>query len=201
MKKILTITLMMLITVTTVNAQTERRIYTSRELKSMQSKTEEEKLTKQQKQQLEAMQDSIAHAEAIKALETLEFCLEADRLIFKRGQLAYVTANTNFVSLSDDKAVVQVAPFNDGRGPNGVGGITLEGRASNIHIKTDKKGNTTFKMSVMGTGLSATVNIRLPNNGNKASVTVDPTFSSNRVTFQGELIPLEKSTVFKGRSL
>ena len=84
------------------------------------------------------MQDSINYAKALHALETLNFVMEADQLVFKRGRTAFVTSATNFVSLSDDKAIVQVAPFNGG-GPNGIGGITLEGRASNIRIKTDKK--------------------------------------------------------------
>lgn len=70
--------------------------------------------------------------------------MEADRLVFKRG-------NTTFVSLSDDRAVVQIAPFNGGD-PNGAGCIMLKGKASNIRIKTDKKVNIGFSMDVMETG-------------------------------------------------
>lgn len=92
------------------------------------------------------------------ALEKSNFVLEADQLLFKRGGTAFVSSNTNFVSLSDNRAIVQVAPFNGG-GPNGVGGITVEGSASNVKVQTDKKGNTTLSMNVMGTGISATVNI------------------------------------------
>ena len=172
------ILLALLLTSATAGAQTERRIYTSSELKSMQTRSEKSELTKEQKKQIEAIRDSIHYAQAIQSLETLEFVMEADQLVFKRGHTAFVTSNTNFISLSDDRAVVQIAPFHGG-GPNGIGGITLEGKASNIRIKTDKK---------------------LYKGSNKASVTVNPNFHSNRVTLNGVLLPTEYSGVYKGRA-
>ena len=193
------ILLALLLISATAGAQTERRIYTSSELKSMQIHSEKSELTKEQKKQIEAIQDSIHYAQAIQSLETLEFVMEADQLVFKRGHTAFVTSNTNFISLSDDRAVVQIAPFNGG-GPNGIGGITLEGKASNIRIKTDKKGNTYFSMNVMGTGLSATIDIQLYRGSNKASVTVTPNFHSNRVTLNGVLLPTKYSGIYKGRA-
>ena len=193
------ILLALLLTYATASAQTERRIYTSSELKSMQTRSEKNELTKEQKKQIEAIQDSIHYAQAIQSLETLEFVMEADQLVFKRGHTAFVTSTTNFISVSDDKAVVQIAPFYGG-GPNGVGGITLEGKASNIRIKTDKKGNTFFSMNVMGTGLSASIDIQLYKGSNKASVTVNPNFHSNRVTLNGVLLPTEYSSVHKGHA-
>ena len=193
------ILLVLLLTYATASAQTERRIYTSSELKSMQTRSEKNELTKEQKKQIEAIQDSIHYAQAIQSLETLEFVMEADQLVFKRGQTAFVTSTTNFISVSDDKVVVQIAPFYGG-GPNGVGGITLEGKASNIRIKTDKKGNTFFSMNVMGTGLSATIDIQLYKGSNKASVNVNPNFHSNRVTLNGVLLPTEYSSIYKGQA-
>lgn len=191
MDKRLILIIALLCSAVAAGAQTERRIYTKAEQESAQ-KREIEKC-------IEAIQDSIRSVEAFTALEQLDFVLEANRLSFKRGETAYVTSNTNFVSLSDDQAVIQIAPFHGG-GPNGVGGITLEGRASNIKLKTDKKGNVTFTMSVSGTGLSATVDISLPKNSYMASVTVNPNFHSNRVTLYGILLPTGRSDVFKGRT-
>lgn len=172
-------------------AQSEKRIYTKAEQKSAEERELQERM--------EAVMDSVNYADAVKALEELDFVLEADRIVFKRGETAFVTSNTNFISLSDDKAVVQIAPFNGG-GPNGVGGITVEGHASNIRMKTDKKGNITFSMSVMGTGISATVDLSLPKGTNKASVTVNPNLNSNRITLDGRLLSKERSSVFKGNS-
>ena len=55
----------------------------------------------------------------------------------KYGTSAFVSSNTNFVGLDGDKPWCKVAfnvPFS---GPNGLGGITVDGNASNY--KTDKK--------------------------------------------------------------
>lgn len=191
MKKITLLMLSLFLYVTGQAQTVEKRIYTQAEQQAAQER-EEQKRT-------EEVQDSILFVEAVKSLEKLDFVVEADKLIFKHGETAYVTLNTNFFSLSDDQAVVQIAPFNSG-GPNGVGGITLEGRASNIKMKTDKKGNISFSMSVIGNSISANVSLSLPQGSHRATVTVNPNFSSNRITFSGYLIPKECSTVFQGTS-
>ena len=167
-----------------VYAQSEKRIDTKEKQENVNSR--------ELKKQLAAIQDSINYKNAVSALE-------ADQLLFKRGGTAFVSSNTNFVSLSDNRAIVQVAPFNGG-GPNGVGGITVEGSASNVKVQTDKKGNTTLSMNVMGTGISATVNIFLFKGSNYASVVISPNYNSNRITLRGRLVPKEYSTVFKGSS-
>ncbi len=174
-----------------VYAQSEKRIYTKEE--------QESACSRELQKQLEAIQDSIDYVNAANALENLDFVLEADQIQFKRGGLAFVSSTTNFISLSDSKAVVQIAPFNGG-GPNGVGGITVEGTASNIKMKTEKNGNVFFSMNVMGAGISASVDIWLYKGGNSATVTVNPNFHSNRITLNGRLVPTALSEVFKGSS-
>lgn len=192
MKRILLIAVALLTAHTVAEAQTERRIYTRAE----QSEAQDRALEKE----LQQVQDSLDYAEAIKALEKLDFVVEADQLVFKYGDSAFVNSITNFVSLNDSRALVQIAPFNGG-GPNGVGGITLEGKASNIKLKTDRRGNTYFTMNVMGAALSASVTISMAKGSNNATVTIDPTFNSNRITFYGRIIPAKKSRVFEGRAL
>ncbi len=177
---------------TAAEAQTERRIYTQAE----QTEAQQRALDKE----LQQIQDSLDYVDAVRALEKLDFVVEADKLVFKYGNSAFVNATTNFVSLKDSRAVVQIAPFNGG-GPNGVGGITLEGQASNIKCDTDRKGNTYFTMNVMGAALSANVSISLTKGSNYVSVSVDPTFHGNRITFYGRLISSKRSKVFEGRSL
>ena len=148
----------------------------------------------------QAVADSLAHLKALRSLDRLDFALEADRLTLRRGRVVFVSSDTNFVTLSGDMATVQVAPFMGG-GPNGIGGITLEGHASNIRVRTDKRGNTTFSMNVFGRGISATLSIRLPAGSNRASVSIDPNFSSDRIQLTGVLVPLDESRVFKGSAL
>ena len=119
----------------------------------------------------------------------------------KAAQEALDKSNTNFVGLDGDKAVVQVAfnvPFS---GPNGLGGITVDGNASNYKVKTDKKGNIHVSMNVMGIGISAQVNIDIPYGSNNATVDILPNFNSSHMTLSGQILPLKKANVFKGRSL
>jgi hypothetical protein len=140
-------------------------------------------------------------AKAVQALNDHEFVLEADQVTFKRGNFVYVNGNTNFVSLHKDRATIQLAFNSPYAGPNGIGGITVEGSASNITTSTDKKGNVTFTMSVIGIGVSARVVIQMADGTNRCSATVYPNFSSNVITFSGNLYAKEDSNVFKGRAL
>lgn len=147
-------------------------------------------------------QEMLAFEAAKKALFAKDFVLEAERVEFKRGNFKYVTPSTNFVSLVDGKATVQLA-F-DGAvfsGPNGIGGITVEGTPSNVEVETDKKGNVNFKMMVQGVGISASITVRMIKGSSKCTATVSPNFSSNRVSFTGTVYPSESSSVFKGRTL
>ena len=127
--------------------------------------------------------------------------LEADKVEFKRGETVFVNSNTNFVSVADDKSVVQVSFNVPVSGPNGIGGITLDGNISNYKQKQDKKGNISISMNVMGAGISAVVNIVKYAGSNKASVTISPNFNSNRITLSGYIVPYYKSRVFKGNSI
>ena len=212
MKRILTTLCLLTLVVAAGFAQTEKRIYTTSEkiaIENARIKADstlaakakaDAKALKAIQKELEAKQDSIANANAVKALDSLEFVLEADKLVFKYGDMAFVQSNTNFISLSDDKAVVQVAPYNAG-GPNGVGGITLEGRASNINMRTDKKGTITYSMNVQGAAISAVVTITMPKGTNEAIAVIEPTFSSNRITLSGKIVPKSASRVFMGTSI
>ncbi len=155
---------------------------------------------KAEKEAREAEEQALYEA-AKRAINAQDFVLEADRVEFKRGEFVYVTPTTNFVSLIDGKATIQLA-FNVARsGPNGIGGITVEGNPSNIKMETDKQGNSTFSMMVQGVGVSATVSIRLTNGTAKCTATVLPNFNGNRISFTGTLYPSGESNVYKGRAL
>lgn len=160
-----------------------------------------EKLTGAERKAIQEKLDSLMYVEAEKAISDKDFTLEADKVEFKYGQTAFVNSNTYFVSVTGDKSVVQVAFNVPVSGPNGIGGITLDGNISNYEVKKDKKGNINVSMNVMGTGISALVNISLYSGSNKASVTITPNFNSNRLTLTGVIVPSSSSRVFKGRSI
>ena len=135
--------------------------------------------------------DQVAYQQAVQAIKDKQFVLEADQVIFKRGQTAFVSSNTNFV---------QVAFNTPYPGPNGIGGVTVDGTTSDVKVTTDKRGNVNCNFSVQGIGISAQVFITLTNGGNNATVTINPNFNSNTLTLSGNLVPLNQSDVFKGRS-
>lgn len=160
-----------------------------------------QKALKKEQQAVQDRIDSAYWAESLAAINDTTFTLEADKVVFKYGQIAYVNSNTNFVSVNKNDAVVQVAfnvPFS---GPNGIGGVTVQGSVSGYKVSTDKKGTTTVTMNVMGVGISAQIWITMYKGTHEASVDILPNFNSRRITLNGVLLPLEKSNVYQGRTL
>ena len=142
------------------------------------------------------------HTEAVKAINDTAFTIEASRVTFRTGYTANVTPSTNFITVNKNKASVQTAFNVPISGPNGMGGVTVEGTVTNYRVTTDKKsGDTMVSMSIMGVGISATANIRLFKDCNKATAEIMPDFNSDNLRLSGILLPPERSTVFKGRSL
>lgn len=162
---------------------------------------EAKKAMRAQKKAAEKAAEAILFDNAVQALTERDFVLEADRVEFKRGRFAYVTPSTNFVSMKGDDATIQLAFNGAFSGPNGIGGITVEGKVSSVEMKTDKKGNITFSMMVQGVAVSANVTFRMPKGTNKCTATVSPNFNSNRISFTGTLYPTSESNVFKGRAI
>lgn len=79
--------------------------------------------------------------------------------------------------------------------------MTVDGKVSSYEMRTDKKGTLYLSMNVMGTGISARLDISMPKGTNNATVTITPNFNSNRLTLNGVILPAFKSSVFKGRSI
>ena len=145
-------------------------------------------------------EDMAYYQEAIQALKAQEFVLEANQVIFRNGQNAFVTSNTNFVMVNGTKGTVQIAFNTPYPGPNGIGGITVDGTVSGFQMNMDKRGNVNCNFSIQGIGISAQIFINLTEGTNNATVTVNPNFNSNTLTLSGNLLPLDQSDVFKGRS-
>ena len=151
--------------------------------------------------QLNALADSLAYVQSKAALKNQDFVLEATSVTFKNGTTAFVNSTTNFISLKGNKAVVQISPSSFASGPNGVGGVTVEGNVTDLQIMTDRRGRTTLSMNVMGIGINAQVEVYMYPGTNRASATVYPNFNSNTVWLQGNIVPYENSNVFEGNSL
>ena len=191
MKRIIT-----LITLVLVSASTLMYAQSSSETRQAERKAQREAQKAREKAENERN-----YAIAVQALKEGKFVLEADQLVFKRGRSAFVPSTTNFVLMDGEHASVQIAANNALAGPNGIGGITVDGSRKEMKITTDKKGNVNCSFSVQGIGISAQVYITLTNGGNNASARISPNFNSNTLTLNGVLVPLSQSNVYKGRAL
>lgn len=176
---------------THVQAQTSKAAEKA-EKKQERKEKREERLAK------DAIMGEEAFNNAMQAITNQSFVLEANSVQPLSGRVYYVNSNTNFVSLNDGQARVQIASNSPYPGPNGLGGITVQGSASNIQVKQENNGNVYLSMSVQGIFISATVNLVLYSGSNNAMVTVDPNFSGNDLTMNGTLLPYSESNVFQG---
>lgn len=65
--------------------------------------------------------DAVSYDDAVAALKAQKFVLEANQVMFRNGQTAFVTSNTNFVLVNQARGTVQVAFNTVYPGPNGIG--------------------------------------------------------------------------------
>lgn len=137
---------------------------------------------------------------AVEAVKSGSFVIEVDQLLFPGGNSKFVSSITNFVSMNEGKAVIQIATSYFTPGPNGLGGITVEGTVSDITMSTNKKGFVFYNFRVQGMFVSATVNVQMLGDGNRATVTVYPNFNNNNLTMTGTVVPYSESDVFQGQT-
>ncbi len=168
---------------------------------STMTRQEARKAARAAHKKAEAAENAIMFEKAVQCLKEGSFVIEVDQLLFPKGLTKFVSSLTNFVSMNDGKAIIQIATSNFRPGPNGVGGITVEGNASNITMSTSKKGVVYYNFMDQGVAVSATVNIILSGDGNRATVTIYPNFNSNNLTMTGRLVPYEESDVFQGQTI
>lgn len=158
----------------------------------------ERKLKREERLEKDSIMGAIDFNSAYQAIKNQAFVVEANSIQPMNGQVFYVNSTTNFVSLNNGQAMVQIASNSPYPGPNGLGGITVQGSASNIQTKQDDKGNVYLSMSVQGTFISATINLMLMNGTNNATVTVDPNFSGRTLEMNGPLYPYSQANIFQG---
>ena len=174
---------------TTCLAQTDQQGKTRKELrdeKRAQYKAEEK------------LMNELDYHNALIALQNQQFVVEADQLNLRNGATVFVNSGTNFLMVNKDRGTVQVA-FNTAlSGPNGIGGVTVDGNISGMKTETDKDGNIHCSFGIQGVGISAEVFVTLYYGSNEANVTVSPNFNSNTLSMSGEMVSIDDSTIFKG---
>jgi len=190
------------VTVLDINAQNKSgKTKFQQEMQKWHQDMEEFRARSAERREINELTDSIAGVQAAAAVLNRDFVLEADQVTFKNGNTVFVNSSTTFISVKGNRAVVQISPSNFAAGPNGVGGVTVDGSISGMQRMVDKKGRTTISFNVMGIGINAQIEIYMTPGTNQASATIYPNFNSNTVWIDGNIVPYENSDVFEGMSL
>lgn len=185
-----------------ISAQnTSRSTKRQQALEQWHKDMEEFRARSEERREINELTDSIAGIQAAAAVRNNDFVFEADQVTFKNGNTVFVNSNTTFISVKGNRAVVQISPSNFAAGPNGVGGVTVDGSVSGMERMVDKKGRTTVSFNVMGIGINAQIEVYMTPGTNRASATIYPNFNSNTVWLEGDVVPYESSDVFEGSSL
>ena len=203
MRKVLLI--IMIVTVgLSVNAQDKgggkRSVKRQEAMKAWQDDMAEFRSRSRQDSLSAVLLDSLAYLQGQNAIAARDFVLEARSVMFRNGRTAFVNPSLNFISLKGNRAMVQISPGTSLSGPNGVGGVTVEGSVSGLNISTDNRGNTILAMNVLGAAINARVEIRLTSGSNEATASVYPNLNSNALWLTGNLLPSASSRIFEGRS-
>ena len=150
---------------------------------------------------LNEIADSLASIQAIAAIRNKDFVLQVDNVTFQNGNTVFVNSSTNFISVKGNRAVVQISPSNFAAGPNGVGGVTVDGGISNYQITTDRKGRVNLTYNVSGIGISAQIEVYIVPGSTYAQATIYPNFNSNTMWLSGTVVPYNNASVIEGSSL
>ena len=189
------------VTALDINAQNKTQSKFRQDMDKWHKDMAEFRARSEQRRALSELTDSIAGVQAAAAVRNQDFVLEANQVTFKNGATVFVDSNTTFISVKGNRAVVQISPSNFAAGPNGVGGVTVDGTISGMERMVNKKGNVTISFNVMGIGINAQIEIYMTPGTNSASATIYPNFNSNTVWLQGNIVPYENSDIFEGNSL
>ena len=150
---------------------------------------------------LNEIADSLASIQAIAAIRNKDFVLQVDNVTFRSGNTVFVNSSTNFISVKGNRAVVQISPSNFAAGPNGVGGVTVDGGISGYQVTTDRKGRVNLTYNVSGIGISAQVEVYIVPGSTYAQATIYPNFNSNTLWLSGTVVPYNNASVIEGSSL
>lgn len=145
--------------------------------------------------------DSLASIQAIAAIRNKDFVLQVDNVTFQSGNTIFVDSSTNFIYVKGNRAVVQISPSNFTSGPNGLGGVTVDGLLSGYQISVDKKGRINLTYNVSGIGINAQIEVYIVPGSTNAQATIYPNFNSRTLWLSGNIVPYSNAGIMEGSSL
>jgi len=153
-------------------------------------------LTKKEKRQAEFEEQYQATKRMI---ENREFILESDYLMNAYGFRIPVSSTINFVAIDSTTAIIQTGS-NFMYGPNGLGGVTAKGKITKWELTENAKSKSfDLHINVMtNIGIYDLYFSISPSSGPTAQLTG---LRAGRLTFDGDLVPWENSSIYIGQYL
>lgn len=160
----------------------------------------EGKITKAQKKHDQEAKDAQQFDQKTALFNSKRFVLEVDYIINRSGDKFSVSSPINFILVDSIQAVVQTGQ-NSGVGANGVGGLTALGKITYWKMeRNQKKRSINLQFNTLTDNGFLTVFINTGRSG-RTTATVSGNYSFDNLTFDGKLVPIDESVVYKGRSL
>ena len=132
-------------------------------------------------------------------IENRDFVLEANFLQDRYGRRIPVSNGINFVSVDSTEAIIQVGS-NYRLGANGVGGVTAKGKITSWKLTENKRKNTFgLRINVMTTIGFYDLYFSISPSGQATAQLTG--LRSGSLTFDGNIVTWENSTVYEGQSL
>ena len=161
---------------------------------------EEKQAAKKAKKEAKVQQDKENTAILIEMVKSKKFVLEAYTLYSKAGESFNLSSNLNFVGFDGENSTIQFS-FGQLSGWNGVGGVTLDGEITKMEVNENKNGvGFTINASVSNKGGGIVIMTFSVNSIGNARVDMQG-FFGDRLSFQGNIISLEKTIVYKGTAI
>ena len=136
-------------------------------------------------------------ARLVEIVESKQFVLQANTLFDRYGKSLVLNSNLNFVGFDGEYSTIQLS-FTGLVGWNGVGGVTIDGHITKMEVKVKDDGiGFTINAAVQNKGGGLTTMLFRVNSDGNARVDMNGNFGE-RLSFQGFIVPLSESTVYKG---
>jgi hypothetical protein len=165
---------------------------------TINSSSQDIKLTRQELKEVRKAQLEANYYILDTLLNEKTFVLEADYLESRYGDRVPVLSDLNFIKVNEADGILQTgSSFNPGY--NGVGGVTAEGKTGSWKItKNPKKLTYTVRFSLFSNIGHYDVLMYVSSN-TRASATITG-LGPGRLTWEGHLVPLNNSRVFKAQT-
>lgn len=166
---------------------------------AVDSKTQKE-LLREEKKRLREEEKVLWAAVVDTMVSKARFVLEADYLSNQYGTRAVVNSTLNFIIVDSTRGTIQTASMSGIGGPNMMGGITADGTITQYnYTRSPKNRGYSIRMMIMTSVGIYDIFFSVSSDG-AANATLGGNWGG-KLNFQGKLVPLGVSRIYKGRSV